>query len=317
MAFLDWLSSMDPTKISKADTSQVEEATKKIGEAGAAGQKALQERMGKIEAPTLERVAGPQAGKVDTGFLEALRGQLPSGAQALQRMGAQDVSAQRMAAEATGLTRAAAMGEAPSAAQLQQRQAFEQAIAAQMAAQAGAAYDPARLYQSQVAGQQLMAQQSQQAGILAAQEQERARAQYVQAAQTGAGLGMQQQELALRAQQGDVQAQLQLANIQAGLAGQQAQLQTQTGIAGAQLQAQQIAQQAELQQQAQAQLNQLTQMYVQLGLSSAQAEQAAAKDLFSAEQARQTAQSGARAQIFGGVLSGLAGAGAAAAGKKA
>jgi hypothetical protein len=266
---LDFLSSIDPTKVRKADDSKVRGAIGGVQQATQAGQDIIKQRMAATEAPTLERVKGPQAGQIDTGFLQALRGQLPSGQQALQQMGTQ--SAQQQAAmqaqEATGMLRGAATGEAPSVAQLQQRQAFEQAIAAQMAAQAGRGFDPAAMRQAQVGGQQLMQQQAQQAGILAAQEQQAAR---------------------------------------------QAQLQTQTGIAGAEIAARQAGQQAELQAQAQQQLNALANMYMQAGMTGAQAQLAAEQALFGVEAQRQQQQSQARAGIFGGVLSGLAGMGAAA-----
>ena len=315
MAFLDWLSSIDPTRVARADTTDVEESKKKIAEAGAAGQQMIQQRMAQTKAPELERVSGPQAGKIDTGFLEALRGQLPSGQALLQRQSAQAMQAQQMQAESAQMARAAAMGEAPSLAQLQQKKAFEQAIAAQFAAQAGAAYDPARMYQAQVGGQQLMAQQAQESGILALQEQEKAKQLYADVAAKQVASQQTSQDLLLRAQQGDINAQLKLAELQSGAAQSQAEMATRTNIAGAEIAQRQAAQQAELQQQSQAELNKLTQLYVQTGMSQAQAESAAAQALFGSEQQRQAQQSGARAQIFGGILSGLAGAGAAYAGK--
>jgi len=137
---MGFLSSIDPTKVGRADTSGVEESKKKMDEALAKGQGMLEKRMAETKAPTVEKVAGPQAGQIDTQFLEALRGQMPSGAQALQGAGGAQAMAQTQAQEATGLLREAAMGGQPSAAQLQQKQAFEQAIAAQMASQAGSRY---------------------------------------------------------------------------------------------------------------------------------------------------------------------------------
>ena len=314
---LDFLSSVDPTKVRKADDTAVKTAIGGVQQATQAGQDIIKQRMAETKAPELEKVKGPQAGQIDTGFLQALRGQLPSGQAAVERMGAMGAPAQAQAAEATGLLREAALGGAPSAAQLQQKQAFEQAIAAQMAAQAGRGFDPAAMRQAQVGAQQLMGQQAQQAGILAAQEQQAARQAYAQAAQSGAGLGLQQQELQLRAAQGDVNAQLQLAQIQAGLAGQQAQLQTQTGIAGAEIAARQAGQQAELQAQAQQQLNALANMYMQAGMTGAQAQLAAEQALFGVEAQRQQQISQARAGVFGGVLSGLSAAAEAGIGKGA
>ena len=130
---MGFFSDIDPTKVKKADESKVRQAQQAIGEAGKAGQDILKKRMEETVAPTVERVKGPEAGKIDTGFIEQLRGQLPSGQAALQQ--AQGMQAQRQAQtqaqEATGLLREAAMGEAPSAAQLQQQRAFEQAISAQ------------------------------------------------------------------------------------------------------------------------------------------------------------------------------------------
>jgi hypothetical protein len=307
MAFLDFL---DPTIVRKADTSGVEQSKKKIGEATETGQALLQKRMDETKAPTVEKVAGPQAGKIDTGFLDALRGQLPSGQQALDRSGTQGVQAQQQAAEGVGMLREAALGQTPSAAALLQNQAFEQAIAAQAGAMAGRGYDPAAMRQAQVGGMQLQAQQAQQAGILAAQEQERARTQYATAAQAGAGLGLQQQELALRAAQGDVNAQLQLATIQSQTLGQNAQLATQSSIAGAQIGAQQAGQQAELQAGAQAQINALAQAYMNAGMTGAQAQAAAEQALFKMESERQQQVSAGRSQLIGGLIQGAATVGA-------
>jgi len=299
---MGFLSSIDPTKVGKANTSGVEESKKKMDEALAQGQGMLQNRMQQTKAPTVERVAGPQAGQIDTQFLEALRGQLGSGRQAIQGAGAAQAQAQTQAQEATGLLREAALGQAPSAAQLQQKQAFEAAIASQMAAQAGQGYNPAAIRQAQMQGAQLQAQQAQQAGILAAQEQAAAREQFAQAAQQGTSLGLQQQELALRASQGDVQAQLDLARIQAGTLGQQAELQTRAGIAGAQIGAEQAGLQAQLESQAQQQINQLAAQYQQAGLSAAEAQQKAELALFGAESDRQQQISAGRSQLIGGLF---------------
>lgn len=307
----DILKKIDPTRISKADTGQVEESKKRLDEALAQGQGMIERRMGETKAPTVEKVAGPQAGRIDTQFLEALRGQMPSGAQALQGAGGAQAMAQTQAQEATGLLREAAMGGQPSAAQLQQKQAFEQAIAAQMAAQAGQGYNPAAIRQAQIAGAELQAQQAQQAGILAAQEQAAARQQFAEAAQQGTSLGLQQQELALRAAQGDVQAQLDLAKIQAGTLGQQAELQTRAGIAGAQIGAEQAITQAQLESESQKQLNALAIQYQQAGMSAAEAQQKAALAMFQAEQERQANIAKARSGLIGGLISA---AGTAAAG---
>lgn len=312
MAFLDWLSGLDPTKVSKADTSGIQGQQKAVGEAGAAAQKTIQERIAATKTPEIVKTKGPEAGQINMGFLQALQGNLPGQQAALQKMGTQGMGAQAQmqAQEATGMLRAAAMGEAPSAAQLQQKQAFEQAIAAQMAAQAGRAYDPAAMRQAQVAGQQLMGQQAQQAGILAAQEQEKARLGYAEMASKQATTDIARQDLELRAAQGDVEAQLKLAGLQADVLKAQAGLTTQAGIAGADIASREAISQAELQAQAQAQLNQLTQLYVNAGMSTAQAQLAAEQDLFKAEAGRQAAQSAARAKMFGAVLGGVAGAGA-------
>ena len=309
---MGFLSGIDPTKVSKASTAGVEESKKKMQEELTKGQGLIEKRMAETEAPTVERVAGPQAGRIDTGFIEAVKSQMPRGAEALQAAGTAQQQAQMQAQEATGMLREAAMGEVPSAAQMQQRRAFEQAIAAQMATQAGRAYDPAAMRQAQMAGAQLQSEQAAQAGILAAQEQAAARQQYAQAAQTGTSLGLQQQELALRAAQGDVGAQLDLARIQAGTLGQQAQLETQAGIAGAQIGAEQAGLQAQLQAGAQQQINQLAVQYMNAGLSAAEAQQKAELALFGEEAARQRQISAGRQAVIGGVLSGLGGIGAAA-----
>lgn len=299
------LSDIDPTKVAKASTAGIESGMGAVQSATQAGQQMIQDRMAGLKAPTIQQTAAPTAGQIDPSFLAALQARLPSQAQALQGMQTQGAQAQSRATEATEMMRAAAMGQAPSAAQMQQRQAFEQAIAAQMAAQAGRAYDPAAFRQAQVAGQQLMGQQAQQAGILAAQEQEAARKAYAATAQQGAQLGLQQQELQLRAAQGDVQAQMQLAGLQADIAKAQAGLTTQAGIAGAQIGSQQAISQAELQSQAQQQLNNLTQMYVNMGMTGAEAQLKAQQVLFASEQDRQSAQAAARAKMFGGLASGV------------
>ena len=307
MAFLDFL---DPTIVRKADTSGVEQSKKKIGEATESGQALIQQRMAETKAPTVEKVAGPQAGRIDTGFLEALRGQLPTGMDTMQRMGTQGMQAQQMQAEAAQMSRAAAMGEAPSAAQLLQKQAFEQAIAAQAGAMAGRGYDPAAMRQAQVGGMQLQAQQAQQAGILAAQEQEKARSLYADVAAKQVSSQQVGADLLLRAQQGDVNAQLKIAELQAGATQTQAELETRAGIAGAQTGSQQAIAQAELQAGAQAQVNALAQAYMNAGMTGAQAQAAAEQALFKMESERQQQISGARSQLIGGVIQGAASIGA-------
>jgi len=309
---MGFLSGMDPTKVSKASTAGVEESKKKMQEELTKGQGLIEKRMAETQAPTVERVAGPQAGRIDTGFIEAVKGRMPSGAQALQGAGGAQALAQTQAQEATGMLREAALGETPSVAQMQQRRAFEQAIAAQMATQAGRAYDPAAMRQAQMAGAQLQSEQAAQAGILAAQEQATARELYARTAQEGTRLGLTQQELALKAAQGDVQAQLDLAKIQSQTYGTQAELETRAGIAGAQIGAEQVGLQAELQAGAQKQINDLAVEYMRSGLSAAEAQQQAELALFGEEAARQRQISAGRQAIIGGVLSGLGGIGAAA-----
>jgi hypothetical protein len=313
MAFLDFL---DPTIVRKADTRGVEESKKKIGEATEAGQALIQQRMAETKAPTLEKVQGPQAGRIDTGFLEALRGQLPTGMDTMQRMGAQGMQAQQMQTEAAQMARSAAMGEAPSAAQLLQKQAFEQAIAAQAGAMAGRGYDPAAMRQAQVGGMQLQAQQAQQAGILALQEQEKARSLYADVAAKQVSSQQVGADLLLRAQQGDVNAQLKIAELQAGATQTQAELETRAGIAGAQTGSQQAIAQAELQAGAQQQLNALAQAYMNAGMSGAQAQAAAEQALFQMESQRQQQVSAGRSQLIGGLIGGAATVGAGFAGKK-
>jgi len=299
---MGFLSSIDPTRVGKASTAGVDESKKRMDEALAQGQGMLEKRMAESKAPTIEKVAGPQAGRIDTQFLEALRGQMPSGAQALKGAGGAQALAQSQAQEATGLLREAAMGGQPSAAQLQQKQAFEQAIAAQMAAQAGQGYNPAAVRQAQIQGAQLQAQQAQQAGILAAQEQAAAREQFATAATQGTELGLRQQELALKASQGDVQAQLDLAKIASGTYGQQAELETRAGIAGAQIGAEQAISQAQLEAGAQQQINALAIQYQQAGMSAAEAQQRAAMTMFENEQARLGQISQGRSALIGGLL---------------
>lgn len=305
-AFGKDLSQFDPTRVPKASTTGIESGLGAVQSATQAGQQMIADRIAGLKAPTIQQTAAPVAGQIDPSFLAALQARLPSQAQALQGFQAQSGQAAQRANEATEMMRAAAMGQTPSAAQMQQKQAFEQAIAAQMAAQAGRAYDPAAFRQAQVAGQQLMGQQAQQAGILAAQEQEAARKAYAATAQQGAQLGLQQQELQLRAAQGDVQAQMQLAGLQTDIAKAQAGLTTQAGIAGAQIGSAQAISQAELQSQAQQQLNNLTQMYVNMGMTGAEAQLKAQQLLFASEQDRQAAIAAARGKMFGGVTGGLA-----------
>lgn len=307
MGFLDFL---DPTIVRKANTTGVDESKKKIGDATAEGQALIKQTMGDMKAPVVQKVAGPQAGQIDTGFIDALKGSMTSGETALARSGTQNVTAQQQAAKGVNMLREAALGQTPSAAAMLQKQAFDQAIAAQAGAMAGRGFDPAAMRQAQVGGMQLQAQQAQQAGILAAQEQDKARTQFATTAQQGAGLGLQQQELALKAAQGDVNAQLQLANIQAGTLGQQAQLTTQAGIAEAQIGAQQAGQQADLQAQTQQQLNSLVQAYVNAGMTGAQAQAAAEQELFKIESARQGQISAGKAQLIGGLIQGAATVGA-------
>lgn len=308
------LSDLDPTKVKKVETGALEQGVSEYGAAAQKAQQQLFDYMKGIKAPTIERTAAPQAGQIDTGFLQALQASLPSQQTALKGIGAQGVTAQKMTAESADLMRQAALGQAPSAAQLQQKQAFEQAVAAQMAAQAGRGYDPAAIRQAQVAGQQLQAQQAQQAAILAAQEQQAARAQYAQTAQGAQQLGMQAQELQLRAAQGDVNAQLQLAGMQSELMKAQAGLTTQAGIAGAQIAGQTAVSEAQLQAQNQAQLNNLYMQYLNLGMQPAQAQMEAQKAIFGAQWQRSQMQTEARQKAFGGILSGLGAAGAAAIG---
>lgn len=308
---MGFLSDIDPTKVKKADESGVRKSQEAVGQAGAQGQALLEKRMAETTAPTVERVAGPQAGQIDTRFLEAVQARIPSGATALQGAGGAQVQAQRLGQEATGMLREAATGQAPSAAQLQQQAAFEQAIKAQRGAMAGQGYNPALARQAMLAGAELQAQQAQQAGILAAQEQAQARQQFAEAAQRGESLGLQQQELALRAAQGDVQAQLDLAKIQSQTLGQQAELQTRAGIAGAQIGAEQAGLQARLESETQKQVNDLAVQYMQAGLSAAEAQQKAELALFGAESERQRQIAAGRSQLIGGILeaAGTVGAG--------
>lgn len=298
------LSDYDPTKVKKVDKGPLEQGTEAYGKAAQTAQGQLKDYMGGIKAPTIDRTAAPTAGQINTQFLDALQRGLPSQQAALQGMSAQGAGAARMTAESAEMMRQAALGQAPSAAQLQQKQAFEQAVAAQMAAQAGRGYDPAAMRQAQVAGQQLQAQQAQQGAILAAQEQQAARAQYAQTAQGAQQLGLQMQELQLRAASGDVNAQLQLAGMQSDLAKAQAGLTTQTSIAGAQIGSQEATAQAQLQQQTQAQMNNLYLQYLNLGMEPARAQLEAQKAIFGAEWQRAQMQSEARQKMFGGVLQG-------------
>ena len=117
----DFFKKLDPTVVGRADESGVRGAQGAVAAAGKEGQDILRQRMEQTKAPTVERVAGPQAGQIDTQFLEALRGQLGSGRQAIQGAGEAQAQAQTQAQEATGLLREAAMGTQPSAAQLQDR----------------------------------------------------------------------------------------------------------------------------------------------------------------------------------------------------
>lgn len=305
------LSDLDPTKVAPVETGAYEQGVQGYGEAAKQAQQQLADYFKSIKAPTVAKTAGPTAGAIDTKFLQALQGQLPSQQQALRGMAAQGVGAQQMTAESAEMMRQAALGQAPSAAQLQQKQAFEQAVAAQMAAQAGRGYDPAAIRQAQVAGQQLQAQQAQQGAILAAQEQQAARAQYAQTAQGAQQLGMQAQELQLRAAQGDVNAQLQLANMQAELAKAQAGLTTQAGIAGAQIAGQTAVSEAQLQAQNQAQMNNLYLQYLNLGMEPARAQMEAQKAIFGAQWERSQLQTAARQKAFGGILSGIGSIGGA------
>lgn len=305
------LSDYDPTKVKQVDKGPLEKGVEEYSKATQSAQTQLKDYMAGVKAPTIDRTAAPTAGQVNTQFLEALQRNLPSQQAALQGMAAQGAGAARMTAESAEMMRQAALGQAPSAAQLQQKQAFEQAVAAQMAAQAGRGYDPAAMRQAQVAGQQLQAQQAQQGAILAAQEQQAARAQYAQTAQGAQQLGLQMQELQLRAASGDVNAQLQLAGMQSDLAKAQAGLTTQTNIAGAQIGSQEATAQAQLQQQTQAQLNNLYLQYLNLGMEPAKAQMEAQKAIFGAEWERSQLQTAARQKAFGGILSGVGAIGGA------
>lgn len=305
------ISDFDPTKVKKVETGALEKGVEEYGKAATGAQAGLKEYMAGIQAPTIAKTAGPQAGQISAGFLEALQKGLPSQQAALMQAQKMGAGAQAMTAESAELMRQAALGQAPSAAQLQQKQAFEQAVAAQIAAQAGRGYDPAAIRQAQVAGQQLQAQQAQQAAVLSAQEQQAARAQYAQTAQGQQQLAMQAQELQLKAAAGDVGAQMQLAGLQADIAKAQAGMQTQTSIAGAQLASGEASAQASLQAQTQAQLNNLYLQYLNLGMQPAQAQMEAQKAIFGAEWQRAQMQTEARGKVFGGVLQ--AGGAAAAA----
>jgi len=308
------ISSFDPTKVKKVDTSPLEQGVGEYGKAAQTAQTQLQDYMGKIQAPTIAKTAAPQAGTINAAFLDALQKNLPSQQMALQQAQTMGAGAQRMTAESAEMMRQAALGNAPSAAQLQQKQAFEQAVAAQMAAQAGRGYDPAAIRQAQVAGQQLQAQQAQQGAILAAQEQQAARAQYAQTAQGAQQLGLQMQELQLKAASGDVTAQMQLAGMQSDIAKAQAGMQTQTSIAGAQIASGEATSQAQLQAQTQAQLNNLYLQYLNLGMEPAKAQMEAQKAIFGAEWERGQMQADLRAKAFGGVLQGVASGAATAIG---
>lgn len=310
------ISDLDPTKVKKVDKGPLEQGVEQYGASAAKSQQDLANYMKGIQAPTIAQTAGPQAAQINAGFLDALQRNLPSQQLALQTAQAQGAGAARMTAESAEMMRQAALGNAPSAAQLQQKQAFEQAVAAQMAAQAGRGFDPAAMRQAQVAGQQLQAQQAQQGAVLAAQEQQAARAQYAQTAQGAQQLGMQAQELQLRAASGDVQAQIQLANLQSDVAKAQAGMTTQTNIAGAQIASGEATNQAQLQQQTQAQLNNLYLQYLNLGMEPARAQLEAQKAIFGAEWQRSQMQSDLRTKAFAGVLGGVADAGAMLAGGK-
>ena len=305
------LSDLDPTKIKKVEKGALEQGVEEYGKATQTAQTQLADYMKGIQAPTIQKTAGPQAGQINAAFLDALQKGLPSQQATLQQAQAQGAGAARMTAESAEMMRQAALGNAPSAAQLQQKQAFEQAVAAQMAAQAGRGYDPAAMRQAQVAGQQLQAQQAQQGAVLAAQEQQAARAQYAQTAQGQQQLAMQAQELQLKAAAGDVNAQMQLAGMQADIAKAQAGMQTQTNIAGAQIGSSEATAQAQLQQQTQAQLNNLYLQYLNLGMEPARAQMEAQKAIFGAEWQRAQMQTDARQKMAGGILSGVGGAAAA------
>lgn len=308
------LSDYDPTKVKQVDKGPLEKGVEEYSKAAQGAQGQLGEFMKGVTAPTITRTAAPQAGQINTGFLEALQRNLPSQQAALAQSMAQGAGAQRMTAESAEMMRQAALGNAPSAAQLQQKQAFEQAVAAQMAAQAGRGYDPAALRQAQIAGQQLQAQQAQQGAILAAQEQQAARQQYAQTAQGAQQLGLQMQELQLRAAAGDINAQMQLAGMQTDVSKAQAGMATQTNIAGAQMASGESTAQAQLQQQTQAQLNNLYMQYLNLGMEPARAQLEAQKAIFGAEWQRSQMQADLRGKMFGGVLQGVSGAAAAAVG---
>ena len=295
---------LDPTKVKPVETGALQKGTEEYGKAATAAQAGLKEYMAGIQAPTIAKTAGPQAGQISAGFLEALQNRLPTQQAALAQAQTMGAGARAMTAESAELMRQAALGNLPTAAQVQQKQAFEQAVAAQMAAQAGRGYDPAAIRQAQVAGQQLQAQQAQQAAVLSAQEQQAARAQYAQTAQGQQQLAMQAQELQLKAAAGDVNAQVQLAGLQADIAKAQAGMQTQTSIAGAQIASGEATAQAQLQQQTQAQMNALMQYYLNLGMEPAKAQMEAQRAIFGAEWQRSQMQTEARQKAFGTVLGG-------------
>jgi hypothetical protein len=129
--------------------------------------------------------------------------------------------------QALGLMQGAAMGNAPSAAQLQLQQGMEQGLGQQasMAASArgGTGATMAAQRNAQFAGANLAAQTNQQQAILRAQEMAAARGEYATGVGTAMGLGYQGAQIAggMATSQAQLQQQVAISNVAAELNSRQ------------------------------------------------------------------------------------------------
>lgn len=226
----------------------------------------------------------------------------------------------------------AAAGQGPSAAQNQLRAGMDEAIKAQMTAAASRGFSPAAMRGAQMQGADLQQQAANQAAFLRAQEMQAAQAAYAQGAlqqeqqarQAALAAGqttLQQQVASEEAKQNAINAYLQGSGqlLQSGtaLTTAQAQLQQQAALANqeAMLKAGMFNTQTGLEA---AQLQQQGNLaYAGLGSGFLNTQLGGYGTLYGGKLQQDAADAAFRQAIIGGMISGVAGAGAAYAGKPA
>jgi hypothetical protein len=189
---------LDPTKVGRADTSGVSEASQEMRTRGnefldtrreSFTPSQVQADKVKSERVAANDVSGERIGPVQG--MGDLRSAMNVAAGNVQQAGQMDPRMQQflMAAQQSGqyspeaiqMMQAAAAGQGPSAAQAQMQAGTDQAIRAQMAMAGARGFNPAAMRGAQMQGAEMLQTSANQAAQLRAQEQQAAQQQFLQA----------------------------------------------------------------------------------------------------------------------------------------